>query len=174
MFQDHLESALGTDTVVEGDLDDRSQLFVVVVRSIAANGGRHGLGLGDDAVVCPGRRDVAGIEVPGTHLPDRGDVFFFVLGALWFGNTGERALEITSGRPSSSRALSKSASSKARFSPAAARCSVKRPIAAEGPPSRSAASTDVKGVRASCVSQTAVSVSAGASVMARAVPHLGE
>ena len=85
MLQDQLEPALRADPMVEGDLDDRPQPFVILRRAVVANGPRDRLGLGDRAVVGPGRRDVAGLEILGADQPDRGDVFLLVLGACRFG-----------------------------------------------------------------------------------------
>ncbi len=85
MFQDQLEPALGTDTVVEGDLDDRPQSFVVFGRAIVANGSRHRLGFGDRPIIGPGCRDVAGIEMPRPTSRIAATYFSSYLLRCWFG-----------------------------------------------------------------------------------------
>ena len=116
MFQDQLEAALGADAVIEGDLDDRTQLFVILRRPVVANGARDRLGLGDGPIVGPGSRDIAGIEIPASRPAGSPRRIVLRIACVPVREGRRAGPTRSSGKPSSCRALSKSASSKARYS----------------------------------------------------------
>ena len=94
VLQDQLESPPRVDAVVERDLDDRAQPLAVPsipVGPIVDDRTSDRLVLADDAIIRPGRRDVAGRQVLRADQADRLDVFLLVLRARRLGDLGQRA-----------------------------------------------------------------------------------